>query len=176
MTNQITMHSASMPMFVQILSNLSKVLDKAEAHAVGHKIEQSVLLGARLFPDMHPLMRQVQLTCDFAKGVIARLAGVAVPSYDDNETTFDDLRGRITKTLTFIQSVEAKRIDGSEERDIALSFGGKPLKFKGQEYLVGYAIPSVVFHMTTAYAILRHNGVELGKADFLGEQQTWSAA
>jgi uncharacterized protein len=165
----ITMYSASVPIFTQTLSTLSQVLDKAELHAKKQKVEPLVLLNMRLYPDMYPLINQVQFTCDFAKGAAARLAGVAVPSYDDNETTFEDLRARIAKTLAFIQSVDAASMDGSEDRDIALNFGGRQLKFKGREYLVGFAIPSMVFHMTTAYAILRHNGVELGKADFLGE-------
>lgn len=169
MTNQITMHSASVPMFTQVLTTLSRVLDKAEAHATSRKITPAALLEARLFPDMYPMTSQVQFTCDFAKGAVARLAGVAVPRFEDHETTFDELRARIAKTLAFIQSVDAASINGSEDRDIELKFGDKQLKFKGREYLVGFAIPSMVFHMTIAYAILRHNGVELGKADFLGE-------
>lgn len=163
------MASASVPMFTQILTTLSKVLDKAEAHVANRKIEPAALLNARLFPDMYPMINQIQSTCDFAKGAVSRLAGVDVPRFEDNEKTFDELRARIAKTLAFIESIEAASINGSEDRDIELKFGGKRLKFKGREYLVGFVIPSMVFHMTIAYAILRHNGVELGKADFLGE-------
>lgn len=176
MPNQITMHDASVPMFTQILTTLSKVLDKAEAHAISRKITPAALLEARLFPDMYPMTSQVQSTCDFAKGAVARLAGADVPRFEDNEKTFDELRARIAKTLAFIESVEAASINGSEGRDIELKFGDKQLNFKGREYLVGFAIPSMVFHMTIAYANLRHNGVELGKADFLGELLERSAA
>lgn len=163
------MASASVPMFTQIIRTLSKVLDKAEAHVANRKIEPTALLNARLFPDMYPLTSQVKFTCDFAKGAAARLAGVAVPVHEDNEKSFDELRARIAKTLAFIRSIDPMSIDGSEDRNIALSFGGKPLKFKGRPYLIGFTIPSMLFHMTVAYAIVRHNGVELGKADFLDE-------
>lgn len=172
----ITMYTASVPMIMQTLTMLVKVLDKAEWQAQKRKIELQALLCARRYPDMFPLIKQVQFTCDFAKGSTARLAGISAPSYDDNETTFDALRTRITITLAFIQSVGATSIDGSEDSDIALNFGGKQLKFKGREYLVGFAIPIMVLHMTAAYAILRHNGVELGKADFRSELLVRSAA
>jgi hypothetical protein len=164
----LTMSRASIPMFVQYLTNLSNILDVAEAHAASRKIQPAALLGARLYPDMFPLTGQVQFACDFAKGAAARLAGIPVPSYEDNETSFAELRGRIAKTLDFITSVDASSIDGSETRDIRLNFGGRPLAFKGEAYLIGFAIPSMIFHVTAAYAILRHNGVEIGKASFLG--------
>ena len=165
----LTMSRAAIPMFVQYLTNLSNMLDKAETHAASRKIDPAALLGARLYPDMYPLTRQVQFSCDFAKGAVARLAGIPVPSYQDNEKSFAELRGRIAKTLDFINSVDASQIDGSETRDVTLNFGGRVLAFKGEAYLVGFAIPSVIFHVTTAYAILRHNGVEVGKASFLGQ-------
>lgn len=164
----LTMSGASVPMFNQYLGALSKIFDKAEAHALSRKIDLNALLQARLFPDMFPLTSQVQFACDFAKGAVARLAGVAVPSYEDNEKSFAELRARIAKTLDFLNSIEASRINGSETRDIRLSFGGQPLAFKGEAYLIGFALPSMIFHVTAAFAILRHNGVEIGKADFLG--------
>ncbi len=169
MSKQISMSSASFPMFAQILNALTKVLDKAEAHAASRKIDPAALLNARLYPDMFPLTSQVQFTCDFAKGAAARLSGAEVPVYEDNEKTFADLKARIAKTLALLRSIPQEKIDGSEGRDISMKFGGNPLKFKGQPYLVGFVIPNMLFHATAAYAILRHNGVELGKADFLGE-------
>ena len=164
----LTMSRASVPMFVQYLTNLSSLLDVAEAHAASRKIDPAALLGARLFPDMYPLTSQVQFACDFAKGAAARLAGIPAPSYQDNEKSFAELRARIAKTLAFIELVDASLIDGSETRDVKLNFGGRALAFKGEGYLIGYAIPSMIFHVTAAYAILRHNGVEIGKASFLG--------
>jgi uncharacterized protein len=163
-----TMSRASIPMFVQYLTNLSNLLDKAEAHAANRKIDPAALLGARLYPDMFPLTGQVQLACDFAKGAAARLAGIPVPSYEDSETSFAELRARIAKTLDFIGLVDASLIDGSETRCIRMNSGGRAVALKGEAYLIGYAIPNVIFHVTTAYAILRHNGVEIGKASFLG--------
>lgn len=164
----ITMSRAALPLFNQLLDALARVLEKAEAHAAARKIDPSALSGARLYPDMFPLTRQVQTACDFAKGTVARLAGVPVPAFEDNETSFAELRARIAKTLDFIGSVDARQIDGSETRDISLTLGGKPVALKGEPYLIGFAIPNMLFHVTAAYAILRHNGVELGKADFLG--------
>jgi hypothetical protein len=166
----ITLSNALVPMSVQYLTSLSKVLDKAEIHAAKRKIDPDALLNARLFPDMFPLTSQVQFACDFAKGAAARLAGIEVPSYEDNEKTFAELRARIAKTLAFIQSIDPARIDGSEERDISMMFGNTPLKLKGQAYLLSFALPSMIFHVTIGYAILRHNGVEIGKLDFLGMQ------
>jgi hypothetical protein len=162
------MSRASIPMFNQCLTALSHVLDKAEAHAAARKIDPAALLGARLYPDMFPLTRQVQTACDFAKGTVARLVGLPVPAYEDNETSFAELRARIAKTLDFIGSVDASLIDGSETRDVSMTIGGKPVVFKGEPYLIGFAIPNMLFHVTAAYAILRHNGVEIGKTDFLG--------
>ncbi|MCC7260378.1 MAG: DUF1993 domain-containing protein [Alphaproteobacteria bacterium] len=164
----LSMYQASLPAFVRILTNLSAILTKAEAHAAAKKIDPSVLINARLAPDMFPLARQIQIATDGVKGCAARLAGIDVPSYADTETTFAELQARIAKTITFMQSVKPAQIDGSEERDIQLKVGGHELKFKGQPYLLTFVIPNFYFHVTTAYAILRHNGVEIGKQDFLG--------
>ncbi len=169
---QLTMSRAAIPMFKQYLTALTRTLDKAEGHAALHKIDPEALLKARLYPDMFPLASQVQFACDFAKGAVSRLAGVPVPSYEDNEKTFADLRARIAKTLAFINSIPAGDIDDSESRDVRMTFAGQPLAFKGEPYLIGFALPSFVFHVTTAYALLRHNGVEIGKADFLGDVPT----
>ncbi|MGH6816635.1 MAG: DUF1993 domain-containing protein [Hyphomicrobiaceae bacterium] len=164
----MSLYQAAVPPFMQQLQALSGVLDKAEAHAAAKKIDPAVLLGARLFPDMFAFTRQVQLVTDFAKGASARLAGLEVPSYEDTEKTFAELKARVRKTLDFLQSLKPAQIDGSEERDIEIKIGGKPVTFKGQVYLVNFALPNFYFHATTAYAILRHNGVELGKRDFVG--------
>jgi len=164
----ISMYQAAVPAFVQMLTALSKVLDKAADFAAAKKIDPNVLLNARLAPDMFPLLRQVQIAADFAKGPMARLAGQEVPKYDDSETTIDALKARIAKTLAFVQSFGAAQIDGSETREIALTVGGQPLTLTGQNYLVNFALPNFYFHVTAAYAILRHNGVEIGKEDYMG--------
>lgn len=164
----ITMYQASAPQFVRMLDNLDAILVKAEAHALAKKIDPAVLLAARLFPDMFPLLKQVQIACDHAKGAVARLAAVPVPKYEDGEQSFAELRARIGKTRTFIQSVEAGQFAGAEEREISLSIGGHDLNFKGQTYLLGFAWPNFYFHLVTAYDILRHNGVDIGKRDFIG--------
>ena len=163
-----SMYSASVPVFRQVLTALSAVLDKAEAHAIDRKIEPSALLQARLFPDMFPLARQVQVAADFAKGACARLAGVEVPKYDDVENSFAELRERIAKTLAFIVTLDQEAIAESFDRAITTGSGEKTRHFTGQEYLLHYAYPHFYFHATTAYAILRHNGVEVGKKDFVG--------
>src|SRR5262245_6967209 len=165
----LSMYQASVPAFVQVLMALAKVLEKAEAHAAARKIDPAVLLGCRLAPDMFPLSRQVQTVCDMAKGAAARLAGVEVPSWPDNETTFAGLRERIGKTVDFVRSFKPAQIDGSEGREVTLKLGGNPVTFKGQSHLVHFVLPNFYFHATAAYAILRHNGVELGKRDFLGQ-------
>jgi hypothetical protein len=164
----ISMYQASVPAFLQMLNSLSAILDKAEAHAAERKIEPSVLLGWRLAPDMFALARQVQIATDHAKGCCARLAGVEVPKYPDDETTFEGLRSRIARTIEFVQGFEAGDIDGSEQREITLTAGSRELHFSGQQYLVSFALPNFYFHVTTAYAILRHCGVPIGKRDFLG--------
>ena len=163
-----SMYEASVPVFKQILTSLSAILEKAEAHAGDKKIEPAALLQARLYPDMFPFTRQVQVACDFANGCAARLAGVDVPRYDDSEQTFAELRERIATTLTFIDSLPQDGIEASAQRDISTSSGANAKQFKGQVYLVHYALPHFYFHATTAYAILRHNGVDVGKKDFIG--------
>jgi hypothetical protein len=165
----ISMHTASIPVFKQILNALSDILNKAETHATEKKIEPDALLQARLFPDMFPLSRQVQIAADFAKSVSARLACVDVPAYEDNEQSFADLRTRIAKTIAFVDTLQPAQIDGSEERAIILRPGTpKEQKFTGQAYLLHYGLPQFFFHVTAAYSILRHNGVEIGKRDFMG--------
>jgi hypothetical protein len=164
----ISMYQASVPVFLSMLKNLSAILDKAEAFATEHKVAPEVMLNWRLAPDMFPFSRQVQIVADFAKGTTARLAGAEVPSYPDEEKTFADLKARIAKTVKFVQGFSAKDIDGSEGRDITLKIGGQDMHFKGEPYLVHFALPNFYFHATTAYAILRRCGVEIGKRDFLG--------
>ena len=163
-----SMYDASVPVFKQILTSLSAILDKAQAHASEKKIEPNALLQARLYPDMFPLARQVQVACDFAKGASARLAGVEVPRYDDTEQSFADLKERIATVISFIDGLPQDGIEASAQRDISTSSGANAKQFKGQVYLVHYALPHFYFHATTAYAILRHNGIEVGKKDFIG--------
>jgi hypothetical protein len=164
----LSMYQASVPAFLQQLTALAGVLDKAEAYASARKIEPAVLFEARLFPDMFPFVRQVQITCDFAKGAAARLAGLEVPVYADVEQSFVELQARIRKTLEFLRTIKPEQIDGSEGRDVTIRIAGNPVMFKGQPYLLNFVLPNFYFHATTAYAILRHNGVELGKRDFIG--------
>jgi hypothetical protein len=155
--------------FLHQLGNLSKILKKAEAHGQEKKIDQAVYITARLAPDMFPLSRQIQIATDGVKGCAARLAGVEIPSYPDMEATFTELQARIEKTAAFLKSIKPEQIDGTEEKNIALKVGGQEMTFKGQDYLLYFVLPNFYFHLTTAYAILRHNGVALGKKDFLGE-------
>jgi len=163
------MYTASVPVFKQMLGALKEVLRKAEAHATEKKIEPDAFLQARLFPDMFPLVRQVQVACDFGKSVPARLAGVDVPSYEDNERTFADLQARIDKTLAFAATIDPAKFEGSEGREIVLRAGTpKERRFSGQAYLLNYGLPQFFFHVTTSYALLRHNGVEIGKKDYMG--------
>jgi hypothetical protein len=162
------MYQASIPVFIGSLKNLKNVLAKGAAFAAAKKIDESVLLNSRLAPDMFSLTRQVQIAADFAKGCSARLAGQDVPKWDDTEKSFADLAARIDKTIEFVSAFSTAQIDGQEDRDITISVAGNPMHFKGLPYLVHFAIPNFYFHMTTAYAILRHNGVEVGKGDFLG--------
>jgi len=164
----LSMYQASAPVFAQGLKGLLKVLDKAAGHVEQRKLDPAALLTARLYPDMFPFKRQVQIATDFAKGGVARLAGVEPPPYDDVETSFAELRARVEATLAFLATFEASQIDGSEDRDITLTRRGETSVVKGQPYLQQQALPNFYFHLTTAYAILRHNGVEIGKKDFLG--------
>ncbi|HEX7983382.1 MAG TPA: DUF1993 domain-containing protein [Duganella sp.] len=163
-----SMYSASVPVFKQILNSLLAILDKAEAHAAEKKIDPAALLQFRLFPDMLPFTRQIQIACDFAKGAAARLGGLDVPSYEDNEVSFADLKARIAKTLAYIDSVPQDAIAGSEGRAITTGSGEKTKHFTGQTYLFHYALPHFFFHATTAYDILRHNGLDIGKKNFIG--------
>jgi len=164
----LSMYEASAPRFATMLRNLDAILAKAEAYAAAKKIDPSVLLTARLFPDMFTLLRQIQIASDHAKGAVARLAGVELPKYEDAEQSFAEIRARIAKTIAFVESFVPAQINGSEERDIALKVGGKDMAFKGMPYLVGFALPNFYFHLVTAYNILRHNGVEIGKHDYMG--------
>jgi len=164
----ISMYQASVPRFVNILGNLSNILDKAQAHADAKKLDAAALTSYRLFPDMLPMSAQVQIACDGAKGAVARLAGVEIPAYEDKEKTLADLKARIAKTVAFIQSVAPAQIDGSEDKEIVLKRGDKETRYKGMQFLLGHALPNFYFHVTTAYNILRHNGVEIGKRDYLG--------
>jgi uncharacterized protein len=164
----ITMHSASVPVFVRMLGNLLAWLDKAEAHAAAKKFDPQVLLSARLAPDMLPFTKQVQIACDSAKFGAARLAGVDAPKWDDTEASIAELRERIHKTIEFVRSVPAAKIDGTEAKDVVVPRRDGSMTLKGEFYLKHYVLPNVFFHVTTAYALLRHNGVELGKADYLG--------
>ena len=157
----LTMYQASIPVFVRMLGNLSTILDKAAAHAEAKKIDPAVFINARLAPDMYPLSRQVQIATDVVKGCAARLAGIEVPSYEDNESTFPELQARIAKTVAFLQSVSAEQINGSEERTVTLKMHGKDIDFLGQPYLFDFVLPNFYFHITAAYAILRHNGLEI---------------
>jgi hypothetical protein len=163
------MYQASAPRFANTLASLSTILDKAHAHCEARKIDPLVLTGFRLYPDMFPLSRQVQIACDTAKGAVARLAGVDIPRHEDVERTFEELKARIAKTVDFVNSVKRERIDGSEEKEIVLQMRSGERRYAGLPYLLGHALPNFYFHVTTAYNILRHNGVELGKADYLGK-------
>jgi hypothetical protein len=162
------MYQASVPLFKTLLGSLSSNLDKGAAFCAAKNVDPSVLVNSRLAPDMFPLSRQVMIATDQAKGGVARLAGVEVPTYADDETTIDQLKARIAKTLAFIDSVKPAQIDGSENKQITLKMRSGDVTYTGQRYLIGSVIPNFTFHCTTAYNILRHNGVEVGKRDFLG--------
>jgi uncharacterized protein len=164
----LSMYQTSIPILIKNLNNLSAILQKGEAYALARKIEPDVFVNARLAPDMYPLSRQVQIAGDMAKGCAARLAGVEVPSYPDTEKTFAELQARIAKTIDFLKTFEPQQIDGSEERKVTLKLRDREVAFLGQPYLLNFVLPNLFFHMTVAYAILRHNGVDLGKKDFIG--------
>lgn len=164
----ISMYQASAPRFVNTLTNLSAILDKAQAHVDAKKIAPEALTAYRLFPDMFPMARQVQIACDTAKGAVARLAGVDIPVHEDTEQTLAELKARIARTIAFIQSIRPAQLDGTEDKDITLKRGEKSTTYKGMQFLLGHALPNFYFHVTTAYDILRHNGVEIGKRDYLG--------
>jgi uncharacterized protein len=164
----LSMYQASIPSFLRMLENFSKILDKAFTHAEAKKIDPAIFVNARLAPDMYPLSRQVQIATDIVKGCAARLAGIDVPSYEDNETTFVELQARIAKTVAFLQSVSPEQVEGSEERKITLKFGSREAHFIGLPYLFDFVYPNFHFHLTTAYDILRHNGIDIGKMDYIG--------
>ncbi len=164
-----SLYATAVPLFKQMLGGLKNVLAIAEAHATARKIEPNALLQARLFPDMFALLRQVQVACDFAKSVSARLAGVEVPNFEDKEAGFADLQARVAKTLAFIDSLNPQQFEGSDAREIVTQAGTpKEKRFSGSAYLLSYGLPHFFFHVTTAYAILRSNGVEVGKKDYIG--------
>lgn len=163
-----TMYEMSLTPLKRALNNLSHLLKKGEAYAIAKEVDPSVLLNARLFVDMYPLTRQVQIATDMSKGAAARLAGVDIPKYDDNETSFAELQARIDKTIAFIDSITAQQLDGSEAKDVTITIRKVDLTFTGVDYVTKWVMPNVYFHVTTAYNILRHNGVVLGKSDFLG--------
>jgi len=164
----LSMYQASVPPFLQMLGALSVILDKAIAHAAAKKIDQSVFLNARLAPDMFALARQIQVAADFAKNTAGRLAGVDLPKFADEEKSFEELKARIAKSVDFLKGLKPAQIDGSETKEITFPLGGKPTTFKGLQYLIDFALPNFYFHLTAAYAILRHNGVALAKRDYLG--------
>jgi len=165
---KISMHQVSAPRFANSLKNLSAILDKGQAYAEAKKVDPTVLTGARLYPDMFPLSRQVQIATDTAKGAVARLAGIENPKYEDTERTFEELKARIAKTIELIDSVKPDQVDGTEDKEIVLKLGGSEMRWTGMQYLLGFALPNFYFHVTTAYDILRHSGVEVVKRDYLG--------
>lgn len=159
----------SVPIFVQMLTSLSALLDKAATFAEAKKIDAKVLLESRLAPDMFPFTRQVQLATDFAKGPCARLAGMEPPKYPDVETTIAELKERIAKTIAFVTGLDKAVIDAADDKDITITIGGQPMTFKGKAYLAHMALPNFYFHVTMAYAILRENGLDIGKRDYVGK-------
>ena len=164
----ISMYTASVPVFQHMLRNLGHILDKGEAHAAQRKIDPVVLTTYRLYPDMLPFARQIQIACDACKNAVARVAGVDAPKFEDNEATFGELKARVQKTLDFLATVQASALDGTEAKEVTFPVGkDKTRTMTGQAYLTTWALPNMFFHITTAYAILRHNGVELGKSDYL---------
>ncbi|MFM9992267.1 MAG: DUF1993 family protein [Burkholderiaceae bacterium] len=164
----ISMYHASVPQFKKMLVNLSAILIKAETHSSNKKIDQKVVLGSRLFLDMFALTKQVQITCDQAKNGLARLACVDIPKFEDNEATFTELQERISKTIHFLDALKPEQMEGSADKEIKFSIGEWKFEFIGDQYLLTWIIPNFYFHITTAYNILRHNGVDVGKTDFLG--------
>ncbi len=165
----MSMYQASVPVLKRMLNNLSDILEKGAAHAEAKKIDPAVLIASRLYPDMFALARQIQTATDTAKGCAARLAGKEIPKYEDNEATFPELAARIRKTVAFLDTFKPEQIDGMEDKSITLKLRGGDLSFTGMSYLLHFALPNFYFHVTTAYDILRHNGVEVGKMDFLGK-------
>jgi uncharacterized protein len=164
----VSMFQASVPPFVRALTNLAAILEKGRAHAHARKVDEAVLLNSRLYPDMFPLVRQVQIATDTARSGAGRLAGAEFPAYEDKETTFEELAARIQSTVTYLQTLQPAQIDGSEDKTISWQSRSSTKSMQGQPYLFNHLLPNMHFHVTTAYNILRHNGVEVGKKDFLG--------
>lgn len=164
----ISMYALSVPVFDRYLGNLMNILDKGAAHAAERKIDDTVLTGMRIYPDMFPMLRQIMIAADFAKGASARLAGVEVPKYEDSEKTFAELKARCQKTRDFLATLKPEQFEGAETRTINITIAGAPAEFVGLPYLTGFALPNFYFHATTAYNLLRHAGVPLGKRDFIG--------
>jgi hypothetical protein len=165
----ISMYQASVPRIVNMLTNLDHLLDNASVHIESKKWNEAALTQFRLYPDMLPMTRQVQIACDTAKGVVARLAGVDIPAYEDNEVSFADLKQRIAKTMAYINGFGPEQIDGTEDKDIVTKRGDVETHYKGMQFLLNHAMPNIYFHVTTVYTILRHNGIEIGKRDYLGK-------
>ena len=164
----ISMYKASIPVFIHVLENLMGIVDKGATYAESKKIDPAILINARLYPNMYTFARQIQIATDMSKGCAARLAGQDPPSYSDNECSFAELRSRLEKTIAFLKTFTADQIDGTEEKSVNLKVGGQPKSFQGLPYLTRYVLPNLYFHTSIAYAILRHNGVELAKKDYLG--------
>ena len=164
----LTMYECSIPVFLRYLNNLSALLEKGTSYASEKEIEYSILVNARLYPNMLSLSRQVQIACDVTKGAAARLSGVEPPKHEDKETTFEELQDRIAKTKTFLESIDEADINGTEDKEILLQAGPKEFKFTGRIFLTTFALPNLLFHVSTAFNILRHNGVDIGKMDYLG--------
>lgn len=166
---QISMYTASVPRLINGLSNLSHILGKAQAHAEAKNIDPVIFANMRLYPDMFPLSRQVQIACDVSKGLAARLAGVDIPAHEDTEKDLKDLQARIAKTIAFLETFKPEQIDGTEDKDIVIKRGDKEMRYKGMQFLLGHGLPNLHFHTTTTYSMLRASGVEIGKADYLGK-------
>jgi hypothetical protein len=164
----ISMYQASVPRFINILGNLNAILDKTQVHVDAKKLDETALTGFRLYPDMLPMARQIMIATDTAKGLAARLAGVDIPVYEDTEKTLAELKARIAKTIAYLQSFKPAQIDGTEDKEIVIKRGDKETRYTGMQFMLGHAVPNFYFHVTTTYAILRHNGVEIGKRDYLG--------
>lgn len=165
---QMSMYQASLPVFIHMLRNLRGILEKGATHAEDRGIEPAILVDCRLYPDMFPLSRQVQIATDVVKGFAARISGQAPPKYEDDEATFDELIARVSKTIAFLETFGAKQIDGTEDKQITLPLRSGDVTLEGLDYLNRFVMPNFYFHVTTTYALLRHNGVELGKMDFVG--------
>ena len=166
---QISMYTASVPRLINGLTNLSHILGKAQAHAETKEIDPIVFANMRIYPDMLPLSRQVQIACDVSKGLVARLAGLEIPAHEDTEKDLKDLQARIAKTIAFIETVKPEQIDGTEDKDIVVKRGDKETHYKGMQFLLGHCLPNLHFHTTTTYSMLRASGVEIGKSDYLGK-------